>query len=472
MILCAALCDKRFNVLGAARFRRAVFKVRISDKFMSVYDIRRGGYLIKLQALLLCGITLLALSFSQSAEAGPTITGARAGESDEATRFVLDLSANARFRIYTLAAPYRLVIDLPGVGWALNGKQINLDRGLVGILRYGQFRPDTARIVVDLKAAATVNQAFVLPPGNAGRHRLVIDLKPVSNQAFRSSTITSLEGTAHATERSKPVPTSADKQNNRPAASPTDRVLLPSPARPKPADKTSRGQQLVVIDAGHGGADPGAVVDNNTYEKHITLAAARALEIMLIERGYNVVLSRRADKYLSLAARVELAQSRKADLFISLHADKHQSLKVRGAAVYTLSETASDAETEALAARENEVDALFDVSNSDNYEADVRKILISLVQRTTMTCSAKFAGELIPELKKSTKLLRRTHRFAGFRVLKAPDVPSVLVEMGYMSNGQDRKMLLSAKGRYALMRRVAQAIDDYFLHHATCSQAS
>ncbi|MFP6688668.1 MAG: N-acetylmuramoyl-L-alanine amidase, partial [Alphaproteobacteria bacterium] len=229
---------------------------------------------------------------------------------------------------------------------------------------------------------------------------------------------------------------------------------------------------LIVVDPGHGGADPGAIAKNGTYEKNVTLAAARALEVMLIELGYNVVLSRRSDKYITLSARTEVAQNNNADLFISLHADKHKNRSVRGASVYTLSEKASDAETEALAARENEVDSLFDVSNSDEYEEDVRRILISLVQRTTMTCSAKFAGELITELKKSTKLLGRTHRFAGFRVLKAPNVPSVLVEMGYMSNDKDRKMLLSEAGRYALMRRVAQAIEDYFSRHESCSQAS
>ena len=191
---------------------------------------------------------------------------------------------------------------------------------------------------------------------------------------------------------------------------------------------------LIVVDAGHGGADPGAVAENGIFEKDFTLAAALALEVMLIERGYDVVLSRRADKYLSLSSRSKLAQEKNADLFISLHADHHQNRAIRGASVYTLSEKASDTETEALAARENAVDSLFEVNNSNAYEEDVRKILLSLVQRTTMTCSAIFAGELIPELEKTTKLLGRTHRFAGFRVLKAPNVPSVLVEMGYMSN--------------------------------------
>ena len=426
--------------------------------------------MIRVPALFLCLLTLLTAIFTQSVEARPTVTGARAGESVDGTRFVLDLSENVPFRIYTLADPYRLVLDLLGASWALDHKQLKLDRGLVGTLRFGQFQSETARIVVDLTAPAVVNQAFILPPGTSDRYRLVIDLGPVAGQSFRPSTLTSVEA-----GEGKPARPAGESQKitstSAPAAAVDPNVPLPAPARPKRVAQAS-GQRLIVIDPGHGGADPGAVVGNATYEKHVTLAAAKALEIMLIERGYDVLLSRRGDKYMSLTSRVEFAQSRKADLFISLHADKHKSRKVRGASVYTLSEKASDAETEALAARENEVDALFDVSDSADYEEDVRKILISLVQRTTMTCSAIFAGELIPELKKSTKLLGRTHRFAGFRVLKAPDVPSVLVEMGYMSNGQDRKMLMSEKGRYALMRRVAQAIDGYFLRNATCSQAS
>ncbi len=427
--------------------------------------------MIRALALYLCLLTLLTTSFSQSATARPAVTGVRASETGEVTRFVLDLNENVTFRIYTLEDPYRFVLDLVGATWALGGKQLKIDRGLLGTLRFGQFQSNSARIVVDLIAPASVNRVFVLPPGTTDSYRLIVDLKPVTKLAFRPMVATSHEGPASSELQLKRVRPVVDQQKFATVRLATGAVLLPAPARPKRVAQTPDRQRLIVIDPGHGGADPGAVVGDKTYEKHFTLAAAKVLKIMLVERGYDVLLSRHVDKYMSLAARVHFAQSRKADLFISLHADMHKNHKVRGAAVYTLSENASDAETKALAARENEVDALFDVSNSDNYEDDVRKILVSLVQRTTMTCSAKLAAELIPELKKSTKLLRRTHRFAGFRVLKAPDVPSVLVEMGYMSNNQDREMLISEKGRYALMQRIAQAIDHYFLHHATCSRA-
>ena len=421
--------------------------------------------MIRFCRVLICVLTLFMAGFGQTVHAKPTITDARAGLHQDATRFVLDLSDNVAFRVYTLENPYRVVIDLVGAEWALESKQLTLNRGLVGAIRYGQFQTDTARVVIDLRAPAKINQAFILPPRKSDNYRLVIDLGQVADDSFRPSALNSVEA---APKQPRTQPAAAETLT---MAATSKIILLPTPPHPGLKPKSTK-PLLIVVDPGHGGADPGAIAKNGTYEKNVTLAAARALEVMLIELGYNVVLSRRGDKYITLSARTEVAQNNNADLFISLHADKHKNRSVRGASVYTLSEKASDAETEALAARENEVDSLFDVSNSDEYEEDVRRILISLVQRTTMPCSAKFAGELIPELKKSTKLLGRTHRFAGVRGLKAPNVPSVLVEMGYMSNDKDRKMLLSEAGRYALMRRVAQAIEDYFSRHESCSQAS
>jgi N-acetylmuramoyl-L-alanine amidase len=418
----------------------------------------------------ICVLTLFMAVFGQTVHAKPIVKGARVGQHENATRFVLDLSETVPFRIFTLKDPYRLVVDLIGAGWALDDSQLALNSGLINAIRFGQFQTETARIVVDLRAPAEVTQAFILPPGKSTDYRLVIDLSQVTENSFAPSVTNST-----ATTQSAATPRQSGNQND-PAVTATAStaahgILLPAPPRPN-LKPFSRRPFLIIVDAGHGGADPGAVAENGTFEKNVTLAAARALEVMLIERGYNVVLSRRGDEYLSLSARTELAQKKNADLFISLHADRHKNRAVRGASVYTLSEKASDAETEALAARENEVDSLFDVNNSEAYEEDVRKILISLVQRTTMTCSAMFAGELIPELKKTTKLLGRTHRFAGFRVLKAPNVPSVLVEMGYMSNVKDRKILSSEAGRYAFMRSVVRAIEGYFLRHENCTQAS
>lgn len=411
-------------------------------------------------------LTLLTTLFNAASEARPAIKGARVGQHADSTRFVLDLSENTAFRIFTLAKPYRLVLDLPGAGWEFYQKSLMLHQGLVESVRFGQFQAETARIVVDLNAPVRVNRAFILPPGKSQDFRLVIDIGEVASKSFQPSSLGSVK--AAKMVASVQQPRSERKAESAEIIDDTVLALVLPPNIPKPSSGRNFRARLIVIDAGHGGADPGAIAGTDIYEKNITLAAARALQVLLDEFGHKTVLSRSSDIYLSLAERAQGAQDRDADLFISLHADKHSNSKIRGASVYTLSEKASDAETEALAHRENEVDALFDVNFSQEYDEELRKILISLVQRTTMTCSAKFAGELIPELGKSTKLLGRTHRFAGFRVLKAPKVPSVLVEMGYLSNKSDRRMLLSEKGRYALMNRVAGAIDSYFLNHDTC----
>jgi N-acetylmuramoyl-L-alanine amidase len=416
--------------------------------------------------LFFCVLTLLTTLFNAASEARPAIKGARVGQHADSTRFVLDLSENTAFRIFTLAKPYRLVLDLPGAGWEFYQKSLMLHQGLVESVRFGQFQAETARIVVDLNAPARVNRAFILPPGKSQDFRLVIDIGEVASNSFQPSSLSSVK--AAEMVASVQQPRSERKAESAEIIDDTVLALVLPPNIPKPSSGRNFRARLIVIDAGHGGADPGAIAGTDIYEKNITLAAARALQVLLDEFGHKTVLSRSSDIYLSLAERAQGAQDRDADLFISLHADKHSNSKIRGASVYTLSEKASDAETEALAHRENEVDALFDVNFSQEYDEELRKILISLVQRSTMTCSAKFAGELIPELGKSTKLLGRTHRFAGFRVLKAPKVPSVLVEMGYLSNKSDRRMLLSEKGRYALMNRVAGAIDSYFVNHDTC----
>ncbi len=175
------------------------------------------------------------------------------------------------------------------------------------------------------------------------------------------------------------------------------------------------------------------------------------------------MLTRERDIFISLRKRVELARVNGADLFISLHADALANRRVNGAAVYTLSEKASDAEAEELAAKENKSDVIAGVNLADEgYDENVTNILIELAIRETMNQSAEFAGFIIPELGKEISLLRKTHRYAGFRVLKAPDVPSVLIEMGYLSNPTDEARLLDANHRRHLMGAVVRAVDGYF----------
>ena len=233
-----------------------------------------------------------------------------------------------------------------------------------------------------------------------------------------------------------------------------------APTQPK-AEKD--GKYTVVLDPGHGGIDPGAISRKGAKEKEIVLAVAKVLRDKLTASGrYRVVMTREDDTFLSLAERVEVARRIKADLFVSIHADIIGRGDVRGASVYTLSEKASDTEAAELAAKENKSDVIAGVDLEVQDKA-VASILIDLARRETMNFSAEFATLLVPELeKRGLRHSSRAHRFAGFRVLKAPDVPSVLIELGYLSNKQDLAMLTSRNGHQTLARAVKDAVENYF----------
>jgi N-acetylmuramoyl-L-alanine amidase len=216
------------------------------------------------------------------------------------------------------------------------------------------------------------------------------------------------------------------------------------------------------IDAGHGGVDPGAIGHDGVYEKSIVLAAAKALKAALEETGrYKAVLTRTDDSFIRLRERIAIARRVDADLFVSLHADSIKDSSLRGLSVYTLSENASDNEAEALATSENKADIVAGIDLSQQ-EPEVTNILIDLAQRRTMNYSARLAGYVVHELERETKLLTRPHRFAGFAVLKAPDVPSVLVELGFLSNREDSRRLNDPAYRRKVATGLTRAIDRYF----------
>jgi len=219
---------------------------------------------------------------------------------------------------------------------------------------------------------------------------------------------------------------------------------------------------VVVIDPGHGGVDPGAKGPSGVWEKQITLGYAKALREALLKTGrYNVVLTRDDDRFILLRQRVELARKAGGAVFVSLHADAAPEASLRGLSVYTLSEKASDVEAEALAARENKADVVagMDLTHESN---DVAGILISLAQRESMNKSALLADQLVMHIAGKSPLLRNTHRFAGFAVLKAPDIPSVLVEIGFLTNAKDEKRIQTKSNRDALVQGMVRGIDAYF----------
>jgi N-acetylmuramoyl-L-alanine amidase len=399
---------------------------------------------LKIRLLLLAIVLLTGAAgtvVAKPALAKPQVTAARIGETPERTRFVLELSEDLPYRVFTLPDPFRVVLDLPEVDWALPDDRQPRGRGLISDLRFGLFAPGTSRVVLDVKRPVHLQKVFVIPPRDGKPHRLVIDVEEVSRERYFAA-----QGgaTGEATVSERPLKPLAEAVPPVPPAKPAD-------ARP-----------TVVIDPGHGGVDPGAVGVSGSYEKNLTLAYGEALKAALEATGrYRVVLTRERDVFLKLRERIRLAQEAEGDLFISLHANVHGSGRIRGASVYTLSETASDEEAAALAAAENAADVLAGVNLTDQ-TGDVRNILIDLAQRETMNLSKKFANDLVREVGRETKLLRNTHRFAGFAVLKSPVVPSILFEIGYMSNRQEERLLRSKAHRDKIVESIIRAIDGYF----------
>ena len=392
--------------------------------------------------LLATGILFAALPLGA---AEVVVKGIRAGDHGATTRLVLDLSGRITFKAFPLVNPNRVVIDLSEVGWRLPARPLPSGIGVIDKLRYGLFKPGRSRVVLDVTSPVAVAKAFLLEPRGKHSWRLVVDLKPATGDQV----VVVAAATVTAPRRGK---TRADAKRAH---------ILPFHV-PPPKPQQRKARPVIAIDPGHGGVDPGAVGINKIYEKHVTLATARRIKEMLEAEGrYRVVLTRDRDVFVRLRDRVNTAREANADLFISLHADTIPDRRVRGLSVYTLSERASDGEAALLAERENKADLIAGVDLTGE-SAEVTNILIDLAQRETMNMSASFAGGLVKELSRVTRLLKNTHRFAGFAVLKAPDVPSVLVEVGFLSNRQDEVALRDRAYREKLARAIVAGIDKYF----------
>lgn len=402
--------------------------------------------------------------------AGSTIvvTDARVGAHHAKTRVVLDLTGRVSYRAFTLTDPHRVVIDLPEVKWELAPSALPAKKGLVRKLRYGTFKPGNSRLVLECNDPASVNEIFLMQPLGGSGYRLVVDLASQEHAEYVRSIRRSLSlPTPKPTQNvSFVAPAKADigLTPPRPAKASLARPLtvglafLPPPARPRPRHDT----RIVVIDPGHGGVDPGARGVSRVHEKDITLAVSREVRKQLERKGgYKVILTRDRDVFVRLRDRVAIARKLGADLFISIHADSMPNNRVRGASVYTLSEKASDAEAAALAEKENKVDLIANMDLSVE-TPEVANILLDLAQRESMNRSAQFAELLARELKRETRLLTNTHRFAGFAVLKAPDVPSVLVELGFLSNSKDAQLLRRKSHQVKLAAGISRAVDTYF----------
>jgi len=360
----------------------------------------------------------------------------RLGASEGSTRLVLEMSERVNFRVFSLDAPRRIVIDLPSMDWPDVSTSPD-PKGLINGLRFGQFTETQSRLVIDLNAPAIVSRSFVLNPASGFPHRLVVDLKVSSAQRF-----TEQVAADRAAKRAKAP---------APIAPP---VISQSPRKRNP-------KPVIVVDAGHGGVDPGAS-GRKAREKQVTLTFSKELVRQLRNTGkYEVYQTRSRDIYIPLRQRVNIARKHQADLFISIHADAIKRKNVRGMSIYTLSETASDKEAAALARKENRSDIIVGI-DFDDQPPEVADILIDLAQRETKNLSVKFANLVVKNARGATRLLERTHRFAGFRVLKAPDVPSVLIELGFLTNRSDEKQLLSASWRRKIAKSLVKSVNGFF----------
>lgn len=372
----------------------------------------------------------------------PMVIDARIGEHKDSTRFVVELSDPVSVRMFTLSNPNRVVLDMPEVLWRLQNAAQPSGKGVVKSYRYGLFRPGDARFVIDLNSPARASEPMIIPPSEGYGYRVVLDLYPTTQAQF---------------DRTAGWP--ADMRAKEKEAETVAAIAPPKGVAPVPAP---RGKKVIVIDAGHGGIDSGTVGVDGSMEKDLVLNEAIRLGRELEKRGYTVHLTRDTDIYIPLQERVNIARGYDADLFISLHADSNPDASVAGMSVYTLSESGSDKEAAALAKKENQSDIIAGVDLSGD-NSPVASILIDLAQRETMNRSSHFAGNIVSMLPRATDILpREPHRSAAFVVLKAPDVPAVLIELGYLSNLHDCKQMGTDVWRNRVAGAIADAVDRQF----------
>jgi N-acetylmuramoyl-L-alanine amidase len=352
------------------------------------------------------------------------------------TRLAITLSKAVEARAAVMERPDRVIVDLPEVNFQLPPDAGPRRDGLVASYRYGLFAPGRSRLVIELAQPARVERLETASADGDGAAVLTIELVRVDREAFRK--------VAAADARVAVAP---------PASTPTA----------APADSEDR-RPLIVIDPGHGGIDPGAHAPTGVPEKDIVFAFSQRLKARLEAKGrYRVLMTRDDDVFIPLSERVRIARAAKADLLISIHADTISGApQVRGLTVYTGSERASDAESAQVADRENKADAVAGLESEDAADEGVADILQDLIRRETRGFSHAFAGKMIRELSPVMKLNVKPHREARFVVLRAPDVPAVLVELGYLSSSKDTDLLTSDQWRDRMTASMSGAIDRFF----------
>lgn len=363
-----------------------------------------------------------ALPFSASAA---QIRNARLWRSDEKLRLVFDLSGSVRYKTFTLTAPERLIIDVSGASVGADFSQLALNGTVIRSIRSGVFGRGDTRIVLDLSSPVLLN-SFLLAPQDGQGYRLVLDL--VSEKS----------------ELNVPM---------------VPRETPPMKAHP-------RRDIMVVVDPGHGGKDPGAVGAKGEREKDVVLSIAQLLAKRLRkEKGFDVKLVRNDDFFVPLRKRVEIARQHKADMFISVHADAAPRLTASGASVYCLSEGgATSATARFMAQRENGADLLGATSllNLKDKDPMLAGVILDMSMNATIAASLQLGSTVLGSLAGITTLHQKRVEQAGFAVLKSPDVPSILVETGFISNARDSQRLVTARHQQAVANGLFEGLQRYF----------
>jgi N-acetylmuramoyl-L-alanine amidase len=348
------------------------------------------------------------------------------------SRIEIDFEGEAEASPNLLAAPHRLVIDMPETLFALGDIKVP-NRGYLKSIRQGLVQSGRSRMVFSYAGPFTLDTFSVSPSKAENRKTLTISVSKSDQAAFEKALASQL------------ITTSAV------AGGKGDRIV----------QKSSGDGFNIVIDPGHGGIDSGAIGISGTMEKRVTLAFSKLLAEQLNKfPGLKARLTREDDRFIALDERVRAARQLNAHLLISIHADTIRNRSLRGATVYTLSEKASDEVAHAVAQQENLSDAIGGVSVEVD-DQNVADILIDLTRRETKQFSNQFARVMVESLKHKTQMINNPHRSAGFRVLKAPDVPSVLVELGYLSNPEDEKSVSDPRWQASVADEMAQAIRLY-----------
>lgn len=381
----------------------------------------------------LLGLLLLsAAPVAHAADAPLLAYGARIAGDDARTRVVIDFDRKPIFFVHYVANPPRVIVDLPETSFGLKPEDLQA-RGLFTEIRYGAMGPGSARVVLTANKPVAVTVADVKADEEGRGFRLVLDAERVTKERFASLI-------------------EEQKWTGTVAAAKTDRVV--EPATP--------GAFVIAVDAGHGGIDTGAIgSETKIEEKSVTLAfATQLVETLNKENGVKAFLTRDKDEFLSLPERVQVARQHSANLFISIHADTLKQRDIRGATVYTISDKASDHLAANLAARENLSDEIAGVTFKSE-PAEVADILIDLTRRETQAFSVNLARSVVSSFEGQINLINNPHRHAGFRVLQAPDVPSVLLELGFLSNKEDEKLLVDPVWRTKVAGLIAVAVRGY-----------